>query len=371
MTPHRTLFEPIRAGSLALRNRIVMAPLTRNRAPDAIPTALMAQYYEQRASAGLIISEATSISHQGQGYADVPGLYAPEQLQGWRRVTDAVHARGGCMVCQLFHVGRISRFELQPGGAAPVAPSALAARARTYLIQDGQGSFVDTSPPRALQASELPGIVDDFRRAADGAVRVARFDGVEIHAANGYLLDQFLQRGSNQRTDAYGGPVENRARLLLEVAAAIAQEVGAHRVGIRLSPVATGNDMHDPEPQALFEHVVRALAPLGLAYLHVIEGSPGGLRTRPERPFDYQALQRAYRDAGGSAAWMVNNGYDAGVAAEAVAGGADLVAFGRPYIANPDFVERLRRGAPLATLDPETLYGGGARGYTDYPALAG
>ena len=367
----RSLFDPVRAGQLALRNRIVMAPLTRNRAPGAVPTPLMAEYYAQRASAGRIITEATSISHQAQGYADVPGLYSPEQLQGWKRVTDAVHARGGCIVSQMFHVGRISRVELQPGGAAPVAPSAVTAKARTYLIRDGVGTFVDTSPPRALEASELPGIVEDFRRAARDAVRVAGFDGVEIHGANGYLLDQFLQRGTNQRTDTHGGSIENRARLLLDTAKAIASDIGGGRVGIRLSPVAPGNDMHDPEPQPLFEHVVRELAPLGLAYLHVIEGAPGGDRDLPDRPFDYDGLRRIYRDAGGRGAWMVNNGYDSMTAEKAVARGTDLVAFGRPYISNPDLVERLRAGAPLAQADPTTFYGGGAGGYTDYPALAG
>ncbi len=367
-----SLFEPAVAGDLQLPNRIVMAPLTRNRAPGAIPTPLMATYYAQRASAGLLISEATAVSHQGQGYADVPGLYGTEQLDGWKRVTGAVHAEGGRIVCQLWHVGRVSHVDLQPGGQAPVAPSAIAARTKTYLIKDGQGSFVDTSAPRALAAEELPGIVHDFAHAALHAVKTAGFDGVEIHAANGYLIDQFLKRGSNQRTDDYGGSIANRARLLLEVTRAVVDALGGGgRVGIRLSPVTPANDVHDPEPQALFEHVVRQLAPLGLAYVHVIEGSTGGPRELPDRPFDYDALRRLYREAGGTGAWMVNNGYDGTLADTAVAQGADLVAFGRPFIANPDLVERLRAGAPLAKADKTTFYGGGAQGYTDYPTLAG
>ncbi|MFD0668226.1 alkene reductase [Ramlibacter sp. MAHUQ-53] len=366
-----TLFDPARAGDLALRNRIVMAPLTRNRAPGAVPTPLMATYYAQRASAGLIISEATPVSHQGQGYADVPGLYTPEQVAAWKPVTDAVHARGGRMVVQLWHVGRVSHTSLQPGGAAPVAPSALTARTKTYLIENGQGRFEDTSAPRALEAAELPGIVDDYRHAAQAAVTGAGFDGVEVHAANGYLLDQFLKTGSNQRTDAFGGCVENRARFPLEVVRAIVAEVGGGRTGIRLSPVTPANDVVDADPQPLFEYLVRQLAPLGLAYVHVIEGATGGPREVEGRPFDYEALRRAYREAGGTGAWMVNNGYDAALADRALARGADLVAFGRPFIANPDLVERLQRGAPWNEGDRSTFYGGGEKGYTDYPTLAG
>ncbi|MGZ5272443.1 MAG: alkene reductase [Ramlibacter sp.] len=365
-----TLFDPVRAGDLYLPNRIVMAPLTRNRAPNAVPTPLMAEYYAQRASAGLLISEATAISHQGQGYADVPGLYGTEQLDGWKRVTDAVHAKGGRIVTQLWHVGRVSHVDLQPGGQPPVAPSAIAARTKTYLIRNGVGSFVDTSTPRALRAEELPGIVQDFRHAARNAVTSAHFDGVEIHAANGYLIDQFLKRGANQRSDDYGGSIENRARLLLEVVRAVVDEIGPGKTAIRLSPVTPANDVNDPEPQPLFEYVVRQLAPLGLAYIHVIEGATGGPREIPERPFDYDALRLAYRDAGGTGAWMVNNGYDGALAEKALARGADLVAYGRPYIANPDLVERLRAGAPLNTPDKATFYGGGAKGYTDYPTLA-
>jgi N-ethylmaleimide reductase len=365
-----TLFDPVQAGQLSLPNRIVMAPLTRNRAPNAVPTPLMAEYYAQRASAGLLITEATAVSHQGQGYADVPGLYTSEALQGWKKVTDAVHAKGGRIVTQLWHVGRVSHDSLQPGGGKPVAPSAIAAKTKTYLIRDGVGSFADTSEPRALDAGELPGIVHAFQVAAREAVKTSGFDGVEVHGANGYLLDQFLKRGANQRKDDYGGSIENRARLLLEVMRSIVDELGGGVVGVRLSPVTTANDIHDPEPQPLFEYVVKQLAPLGLAYIHVIEGATGGARELPERPFDYEALRRAYREAGGRGAWMVNNGYDRPLADSALREGADLVAFGRPYIANPDLVERLRTGAPLNAPDRATFYGGGEKGYTDYPALA-
>ena len=356
-----TLFDPVQAGSLQLTNRIVLAPLTRNRSPNAVPTPLAIEYYAQRASAGLLITEATAVSHQGQGYADVPGLYGEDQLAAWKKVTDAVHAKGGRIVTQLWHVGRVSHVDLQPGGGKPVAPSALTARTKTYLIKDGVGSFAETSEPRALEASELPGIVQSFRDAARQAVHSAGFDGVEVHGANGYLLDQFMKTGSNQRTDDYGGSIENRARLMLEVVRAVVDELGGGKVGLRISPVTPANDVVDADPQPLFGYLVRQLAPLGLAYLHVIEGATGGAREIAERPFDYPALKAAYREAGGRGAWMVNNGYDRALAEQAVAGGADLVAFGRPYIANPDLVERLRAGAPLNTPDKATFYGGGAK----------
>ncbi|RFP77224.1 alkene reductase [Hydrogenophaga borbori] len=365
-----TLFEPTRAGDIALKNRIVMAPLTRNRAPGAVPTPLMATYYRQRASAGLLITEATAISHQGQGYADVPGLYAPEQIAGWKRVTEAVHQAGGKIVTQLWHVGRVSHTELQPGKGAPVAPSAVTAKTKTVLIVDGVPTFVETSAPRALRTDELPGIVDDYRRAALAAIE-AGFDGVEIHAANGYLLDQFLKTGANQRDDAYGGAIENRARLLLEVTRAVVGAIGAGRTGIRLSPVTPANDIVDADPQPLFEYVARELGPLGLAYVHVIEGATGGPRQIEDRPFDYAALRQAWRAAGGQGAWMVNNGYDLALAEQSLNDGADLVAFGKPFIANPDLVERLRQGGPFNPADRATFYGGGEKGYTDYPALAG
>lgn len=368
-----SLFDPITIGDLTLSNRIVMAPLTRNRSPNAIPGELTATYYAQRASAGLIVSEGTPISQQGQGYADVPGLYTPESLAGWRKATDAVHAAGGRIVAQIWHVGRVSHVSLQPGGGQPVAPSAITAKSKTYIINaEGKGHFTETSAPRALDLDEIPGIIEDYRRAARAAVDEAGFDGVEIHAANGYLVDQFLRSGSNQRADAYGGSIENRTRFLLEVAEAVAKEIGGGRTGIRLSPVTSANDAFDPEPQPLFNRAVERLAPLGLAFIHVIEGQTGGPRDyrQGDTAFDYAAFKAAYRSAGGKGAWLVNNGYSGEMAEKAVESGeADLVSFGKPFIANPDLVRRLKEKAPLNELDSATMYGGGAKGYTDYPTL--
>lgn len=270
---------------------------------------------------------------------------------------------------QLWHVGRVSHHELQPGYGQPVAPSAITAKTKTVLIRDGVPVFVETSEPRALALEELPGIVHTYQAAARNAVETAGFDGVEIHGANGYLLDQFLKDGSNKRTDDYGGSIKNRARLMLEVTRAITDAIGGGRTGIRLSPVTPANDVIDSNPQPLFEYVVRQLAPLNLAYIHIIEGATGGPRELPDRPFDYAALKAAYRSAGGKGAWMVNNGYDKSLAEKAVADGADLVAFGVPFIANPDLVERLRSNAALNKPDKTTFYGGGARGYIDYPTL--
>lgn len=369
-----SLFEPCQVGGIALASRIVMAPLTRNRAPGALANARMATYYRQRANpatgAGLIITEATAISHQGQGYADVPGIWSNEQVAAWKQVTDAVHAEGGKIVMQLWHVGRVSHTSLQPGGAAPVAPSAITAKTKTVLLVNGQAQFVDTSTPRALDAAELPGIVQDYRRAAANAI-AAGFDGVEVHAANGYLIDQFLRSGSNQRGDAYGGSIENRARFLLDVMSAVVAEIGGDRTGIRLSPVTPANDASDDHPQPLFEHVVRLLGPMGLAYVHVIEGSTGGPRDHQQgaQAFDYAALRQAYTAATGQGAWMLNNGYDLPLAEQALAQGADLVAFGRPFIANPDLGARLKQGGPFNTPDRKTFYGGDDTGYTDYPFL--
>ena len=365
----RTLFDPVTAGDLHLASRIVMAPLTRNRSPDAIPGAFAAAYYTQRATAGLIITEATAISQQGQGYSDVPGLYGTEQLDAWKKVTHDVHAAGGKIVVQLWHVGRVSHISLQPDNGAPVAPSAITAKTKTVLIKDGAPVYVETSGPRALKAQELPGLVHSYQAAARNAVETADFDGVEIHGANGYLLDQFLKTGSNQRTDDYGGSIENRARLLLEVTRAVTAAVGGGRTGIRLSPVTPANDVVDDDPQPLFDYVVRQLASLNLAYIHIIEGATGGPRELPDRPFDYEALKAAYREAGGKGAWMVNNGYDQAMAETAVRDGDDLVAFGKLYIANPDLVARLKQGGPFNEGNQKTWYGGGAEGYTDYPSL--
>ncbi len=358
MTAH--LLEPFQLGPIRLANRIAMAPLTRNRAIAGLVSGPLAiDYYGQRASAGLLITEASQISQQGQGYQDTPGIYSPEQIEGWRKVTDRVHQQGGHIFIQLWHVGRISHTSLQPGNGAPVAPSAIAANAKTFV----GGQFAEVSPPRALALEEIPGIIDDFKRAAANA-RAAGFDGVEIHGANGYLLDQFAKDGANTRTDAYGGPIENRARLMLEVAQAVSAEIGAERTGIRISPVTPANDISDSNPQPLFDHIVDELAKLKLVYLHVVEGATGG--PRDIAPFDYGSLRRRF-----SGAYIANNGYTPELAEETLAANkADLIAFGKPFIANPDLVERLKRGAPLNEPDKATFYGGGAKGYTDYPRLA-
>lgn len=360
MSETPTLFDSFKLGDVTLSNRIVMAPLTRNRAvPGFVPNPLAAEYYAQRATAGLLVSEATQISQQGQGYQDTPGIYSDAQVEGWKAVTAAVHAKGGRIFAQLWHVGRVSHVDLQPNGGAPVAPSAIPAKTKTFV----NNAFTETSAPRALDLAELPGIVADYRRAAANAIK-AGFDGVEVHAANGYLLDQFLRDGANHRTDAYGGSIENRSRLLLEVMDAVIAEIGAARTGIRLSPVTPANDLKDSDPQALFNYVVEQLETRHPVYIHVIEGATGGPRdVAPD--FSFEELHRRY-----SGVWMVNNGYDLDLASKAVAEGkADLVAFGRPFISNPDLVERLRRNAPLTPLDQATLYGGGAKGYTDYPTL--
>ncbi|MFY9478270.1 MAG: alkene reductase [Aquabacterium sp.] len=357
------LFDPIRLGDLSLPTRVVMAPLTRNRAAARqVPSELAITYYAQRANpatgASLIITEASQISQQGQGYLDTPGIYSDEQIAAWKKVTDAVHAQGGKIVIQLWHVGRISHNSLQPVGEVPVAPSAIPARTKTYIST----GFAPVSAPRALGIGEIPGIVAQYRQAARNALK-AGFDGVEVHAANGYLIDQFLRNSTNQRTDAYGGSIENRTRFLNEVVQAVVAEVGAGRTGIRLSPVTPANDASDSNPQPLFNHVADELGKLGLMYVHVIEGATGGTR---HIPFDYEALRTRTK-----APWMVNNGYDLNLAQQALARGqADLVAFGRPFIGNPDLALRLRTHATLNAADSKTFYGGGAKGYTDYPTLA-
>jgi len=359
------LFEPTSLGDIAAANRIVMAPLTRNRAgAHQVPTELMAEHYRQRASAGLIVSEATQISPEGQGYLDTPGIHSPEQVAGWKKVVDAVHGAGGKIVMQLWHVGRISHVSLLPGGSAPVSSTARAAKAQTYTA----AGFVDVSAPRALRTDEMPRVVADYAHAARNAVQ-AGFDGVEVHAANGYLLEQFLRDSINDRTDAYGGSIENRTRLVVEVMNAVAAEVGAARTGIRISPVTPFSDAGlDSSTAALFGRLMDRLAALPLAYVHVIEGATGGARDNV--PFDYADLRTRLKHAQPATSWMVNNGYDRAMAIDVVERGeADLVAFGRPFICNPDLVERLRRDAPLNALDEATMYGGGAKGYTDYPTL--
>ncbi|WP_425992167.1 alkene reductase [Afipia sp. DC4300-2b1] len=353
------LFDPYKLGAVTLSNRAVMAPLTRNRAVAGfVPNPLAIEYYGQRASAGLLITEASQVSQQGQGYQDTPGIYTKEQVAGWRKVTDHVHERGGHIYIQLWHVGRISHTSLQVNGGAPVAPSAIRANTKTFV----GGSFADVSEPRALELGEIPGIIDSFKRASANALE-AGFDGVEIHGANGYLLDQFAKDGSNKRTDAYGGPIENRARLMIEVAQAVAAEAGADRTGIRISPVTPANDVSDSSPQPLFDHIVDQLNALKLIYIHVIEGATGG--PRDNAPFDYDSLRKRF-----SGTYIANNGYNFKLATEVLdKNKADLIAFGKPFISNPDLVERLKLGAPLNDFDKATFYGGGAKGYTDYPVL--
>jgi N-ethylmaleimide reductase len=359
MSTATKLFEPFKLGPTTLPNRLVMAPLTRNRAlAGLVPNPLAVEYYGQRASAGLLVSEATQVSQQGQGYQDTPGIYSKEQVAGWRKVTDRVHARGGRIFLQLWHVGRISHVSLQENNQAPVAPSAIRAKGKTFV----GGTFADVSEPRALTLEEIPGIIESFKKGAANAL-AAGFDGVEVHGANGYLLEQFAKDGTNKRTDAYGGPIENRAKLMLEVAKAVAAEAGSERTGIRISPVTPSNDSSDRNPQPLYDYIVDQLDALKLVYIHVVEGATGG--PRDIAPFDYGSLRKRF-----AGAYIANNGYDFDLANKVLsANEADLIAFGKPFISNPDLVERLQRGAPLNEWDKATFYGGGAKGYTDYPVL--
>ncbi|WP_417807028.1 alkene reductase [Thioclava sp.] len=352
------LFTPTTLGQIEIANRFVMAPLTRNRAPDLVPTDLTVQYYRQRATAGLIISEGTQISPMGQGYAWTPGIYNDEQVAGWRKVTDAVHAEGGKIVAQIWHVGRISVPQLLDG-RDPVAPSAIAAGAKTF---DGTG-FVETPVPHALTVAEIVATLEDYRNAAECAKR-AGFDGVEIHAANGYLIDQFLRDTSNTRTDSYGGSIENRTRFLREVVETVIGVWGPGRVGIRLSPWSNANNVGiSSDTPELFAAVVDFLNTQDLAFVHLIEGQTGGPRDYPEGAIE--ALRTRI-----TAPYIANNGYSHEMAEAALADGAAAVAFGRLFIANPDLPQRFKAGADLNPLDGDHLYGGGAEGYTDYPALA-
>ena len=354
------LFQPVKFGPYTLHNRIAMAPLTRSRAQkDDIPSLLAPEYYEQRSTAGLIIAEATQISPQGKGYAFTPGIYNDAQVEGWKLVTSAVHKADGRIFLQLWHVGRISHPDLQPNGVLPVAPSAIKPEGKAFT----EGGFVPFVTLRALDLEEIPGIIEQYRVAAQYALD-AGFDGVEIHGANGYLIDQFLRDSTNHRTDAYGGSLENRTRLLLEVTAAVVAVWGADRVGLRLSPVSPANDIADSDPQTLFTYVVDQINQFGLLYLHIVEGATGGPR-EVENGFDLQILRRLFKGI-----YIANNGYDRKLAVKARDENlADIIAFGRPFISNPDLVERLQSGTPLNALDPATLYGGGAKGYTDYPSL--
>lgn len=359
-TQNSPLFAPFKLGAIELANRLIMAPLTRNRAgPGRTPTDLTVEYYRQRASAGLIITEASQISPMGQGYLDTPGIYSPEQIAGWKRVTEAVHAAGGRIFIQLWHVGRISHSSLLPDHAVPVAPSAITAKSKTFTTE----GFVNVSAPRAMSLEDIRATVADYAQAARNAIE-AGFDGVEVHAANGYLIDQFLRDSSNTRDDAYGGSIENRTRFLVEVMDAVVAAIGAEHVGVRFSPVSPFNDVSDAQPQALFERAIERIAAHALAYVHVIEGATGGDR-EIDPGFDFAALRSRFKGP-----WMVNNGYDLALAqARLASGAADLFCFGRPFISNPDLVRRLREGRDLNALDAPTLYGGGAKGYTDYPFL--
>jgi N-ethylmaleimide reductase len=351
-----TIFDPIKVGSLELPNRIAMAPMTRNRAGEGnAPTDLNALYYQQRASAGLILTEATQVCPEGLGYPGTPGIYSEEQVVGWRKVTSAVHERGGRITLQLWHVGRISHPSLQPGGALPVAPSAIKPAGES-VTGKGMEPFVT---PRALEHDEIAGVVAHYAHGARLA-KEAGFDGVQVHAANGYLIDQFLRDGSNHRTDEYGGSVENRTRFLYEVTEAVVSVWGGDRVSVRFSPQNPFNDMHDSDPISTFTYAAQGLNRFGLAFLELMEGGAdeGGLATPHIREVFHGPL-------------MVNSGYTLEKANAALAAGkADLVSFAVPFLANPDLPRRLAEQAPLNAPERATFYGGGAHGYTDYPTLS-
>jgi N-ethylmaleimide reductase len=363
--PNPGLFTPLQLGSLSLPNRVIMAPLTRARTPDSVPGKLQQVYYGQRASAGLIISEATNISPTARGYVYTPGIWSDEQEAGWKGVVEAVHAKGGRIALQLWHVGRVSHEMVQPDGQPPVAPSALKGEGAMCFVEfeDGTAGQHPTSTPRALETGELPGIVEDYRQAAVRARR-AGFDMVEVHAANAYLLNQFLATGTNKRTDQYGGSLENRARLVLEVVDAVAEVFGPERVGIRLTPFIELFGLTDDEPEEMACYLADELSRRGLAYLHFNEPNwaggditfPEGFRDKMRQRFKGRLIYCGNYDAERAQARLDDNT-------------ADAVAFGRPFIANPDLPERFRVGAALNEPDPGTFYGGAEQGYTDYPLL--
>ena len=359
-THHAPLFEPLTLGAVELKNRVLMAPLTRNRAhPDGTPWEEAEKYYAQRAGAGLIFTEATQISPLGKGYINTPGIHEDKHVEAWSKITKAVHDAGGKIAIQLWHVGRISHTSLLPDGEQPLAPSALRANGQTFT-EDG---MTDVSEPRAMNLDDIKALIDQYRTAAENAKK-AGFDAIEVHAANGYLLDQFLRDGSNKRNDAYGGVAENRVRLLKEVLDTVIEVYGADKVGVRLSPTGGFNDMSDSDPKGTFTTVVKALNEYSLAFLHVVEEFPGEDTNEEE-----QAVIRAVRDAW-DGPYIANGGLDAEKAAKMVEDGkADAVTFGRPYIANPDLAERIRTGAKWNEPDHETFYGGDEKGYTDYPTL--
>ncbi len=371
-SPDGRLFEPVALGRYELPHRIVLAPLTRSRArqPGNVPSPLNASYYVQRASAALIVTEATQVSQQSQGYAWTPGIHSPEQIEGWRLVADAVHSARGRIFMQLWHVGRISHPSLQPDHMLPVAPSAIRPAGQAFIENEkGEGAFADFVTPRALQTEEMPYMVRQFERAARN-VLAAGMDGIEIHAANGYLIDQFLNSKTNRRTDQYGGSVENRARFLMEIVEAVRGVCGADRMGVRISPLGTFNDMGDDDPEATFGYVAQRLSEYGLAYLHVVNPGTAALDKGQEPDAASTRMLALMREKFGGPL-MVAGGLDRERAERWLEEGrADLVAFGRKFLANPDLPERLRRGAKLNEPDPSTFYGGGAKGYTDYPSLA-
>lgn len=350
------LFSPITIGNVTLRNRMVMAPLTRNRAGEGnVPQDMNVVYYRQRANAGMIITEATQVSAEGIGYPATPGIHNEEQVAGWKKITKAVHDEGSLIFLQLWYCGRISHPDLLPDNQQPISASAIKPEGEA-VTYEGMKPFVE---PRALAMEELPGLIDQYRIAAENA-RKAGFDGVEVHAANGYLLDQFLRDGSNHRQDDYGGSIENRARLMLEVVDSVAQVWDSSQVGVRISPDNSYNDMTDSDPQALFNYVADSLGSRNLAYLHVVEGGFMG-----EHNVDYDQIRQHYNGN-----YMANLGYDLEKAQAAIAGGhADLVSFGTLFLANPDLVARFKANAELNTPDQETFYGGDEHGYTDYPFM--
>jgi N-ethylmaleimide reductase len=357
----RDLFSSFQLGDLTLPNRIVMAPMTRNRAGAGnAPVAMNAAYYGQRASAGLVVTECTQISPQAVGYPATPGIHSSEQIEGWKLVTNAVHEHGGRIFLQLWHCGRISHPSLQPEGILPIAPSAIAPQGQASTYTGSQPFVV----PRALETDEISEIVDQFRQAAKNAM-IAEFDGIELHGAYGYLIDQFLQDGTNQRTDQYGGTIANRVRFLLEVTDAVCQVWGTDRVGIKLSPSNTFNDMHDSDPKATFSYAINALNTFDLAYLHLMEPTPADIR-HGGRPIPVTELRPLFRGT-----VMANGGYTKETGNAAIsAGAADLISFGVLFLANPDLPERFRQNASLNEPDRNTFYGGDEKGYTDYPSLA-
>lgn len=371
MTHDSPLFQPVHLPTLRLPHRVAMAPMTRSRAGAGnVPTAMMAAYYRQRVGAALIITEGVQISQQGQGYAWTPGIHTPAQVAGWRTIADTVHAAGGRIFMQLWHVGRVSHPVFQPDGGLPVAPSALPVPGKTFIIDEqGKGVWGDIPVPRALDLPGIEAIIDDYVAAARNAM-AAGMDGVEIHAGNGYLLDQFINSASNHRTDAYGGSSENRARLLLQVVDAVAAAIGSVRVAVRLTPMGRFMGMADEAPEQTFGHIALELGGRNLAYLHLVEPAIVGIVADTGIDPRWDALIRQMRRQYGGV-MMLAGGYDKDTAHQALAEGrADIIAFGRPFIANPDLPERLRLGAPLAIPDRDTFFGGDARGYIDYPALA-